>query len=499
MVLWAKAFGGSGGESAFSSALISNGKILIAGSTTSFGLNYPDFLLIMLQPDGSVSWAKTYAGSMYDYPYSVIPNPYSGGFTIAGCMNFRGRGYDDICVMDLLPDGSVNWERVFWGSDHDVARAVVRSADGGFLIGGMTRNFLARSYDLVILKLSSDAQLLWSRILRGIGFSDDRIYSLIPTSDSGVIAVGWGSNGAVGGYDIIVLKIAQNGSMVWGKYIGTPGFDYGWSGVKTDDGGLMLLASTDGSGAGGADILILKLSPDGSPEWAKTIGGPANDYGWSMIRTNDSGYAIIGQTESFGAGGADLLLLKLGPDLSLAWASTYGTSRRDVGSSLVQLPDESLVLFATTDIGNYNHDYLVMRVEPSGGYPGCLSPCTPTTSYASLGVSPISPDSLQSFTPNVLDTLPAATDQNPSVTNVCEPVYEEINETQSDPGIPMVCLSLSGGILIRSYLETDISIYSSDGRLSYSGNLKKGESRISLGKGVYFWRAGVYRGKAVVW
>ena len=43
--------------------------------------------------------------------------------------------------------------------------------------------------------------------------------------------------------------------------------------------------------------------------------------------------------------------------------------------------------------------------------------------------------------------------------------------------------------------------YPADGRLVYAGELKKGENRISLGQGVYMWRAGdhgEFKGKAVV-
>jgi hypothetical protein len=43
-----------------------------------------------------------------------------------------------------------------------------------------------------------------------------------------------------------------------------------------------------------------------------------------------------------------------------------------------------------------------------------------------------------------------------------------------------------------------MSIYSPDGRLVYSGQLREGLNRITLGQGVYLWRAGGYRGKVAV-
>ncbi|MGC8894017.1 MAG: T9SS type A sorting domain-containing protein, partial [candidate division WOR-3 bacterium] len=62
----------------------------------------------------------------------------------------------------------------------------------------------------------------------------------------------------------------------------------------------------------------------------------------------------------------------------------------------------------------------------------------------------------------------------------------------------ITCSPVSGGLVFNSKAELGIRIYSADGRLAYSGNLEKGQNRISLGPGVYLWRAGQYRGKAVV-
>ncbi|MGC8894784.1 MAG: TolB family protein [candidate division WOR-3 bacterium] len=57
---------------------------------------------------------------------------------------------------------------------------------------------------------------------------------------------------------------------------------------------------------------------------------------------------------------------------------------------------------------------------------------------------------------------------------------------------------LPSGLLFLSHDDLPLRIYSADGHLAYSGELKKGENRISLETGVYFWIAGPYKGKAVI-
>ena len=48
-----------------------------------------------------------------------------------------------------------------------------------------------------------------------------------------------------------------------------------------------------------------------SPSFCKAIGGPGGEMGNSLIQTSDSGYAIAGSTNSFGAGKADVYVVKL--------------------------------------------------------------------------------------------------------------------------------------------------------------------------------------------
>jgi len=65
------------------------------------------------------------------------------------------------------------------------------------------------------------------------------------------------------------------------------------------------------------------------------------------------------------------------------------------------------------------------------------------------------------------------------------------------PGNRLTCSPLSGGLVFSAPADL-IKIYSVDGRIAYSGQLRQGENRISLGRGVYLWQAGTYRGKAAV-
>ena len=85
----------------------------------------------------------------------------------------------------------------------------------------------------------------------------------------------------------------------------------GYAVQQTSDGGYVIVGSSTSYGAGGADLWILKLDVEGEFMWSKTYGGQGNDIGKDIIQTSDGGYIITGYTKSYSSGGdSDLWLIK---------------------------------------------------------------------------------------------------------------------------------------------------------------------------------------------
>ncbi len=62
--------------------------------------------------------------------------------------------------------------------------------------------------------------------------------------------------------------------------------------------------------AGSYDFWLVKTDANGNAQRNKTYGGTNSDLAHALVHTSDDGYALVGKTESFGAGGGDFWLVK---------------------------------------------------------------------------------------------------------------------------------------------------------------------------------------------
>jgi hypothetical protein len=159
-----------------------------------------------------------------------------------------------------------------------------------------------------LIKVDANGNIRWNKTFRGGGSTLG--YSVQQTRDGGYIITG--ETLSYGGYDVYLIKVDANGNMQWSKTFGGARDDRGYSVQQTSDGGYIIVGETRSYGAGLKDVYLIKVDANGNMQWNKTFGGQGWDAGYSVQQTSDGGYIIVGYTTSYGAGGSDVYLIKLG-------------------------------------------------------------------------------------------------------------------------------------------------------------------------------------------
>jgi predicted GH43/DUF377 family glycosyl hydrolase len=330
---WQRTYGGTGFDNAFSVIQTSDRGYAMTGETSSFGAGSNDFWLVKTDSMGNEQWNRTYGGTNKDFAYCVIQTK-DGGFAMAGCTWSFGAGPGDFWLVKTDALGNEQWNKTYGGTSDDDARCVIQTSDGGYAIVGYTYSFADGGNDFWLVKTDENGTMQWSKTYGG--GNDDLAYCVVQTSDGGYAVAGTTYSFGAGDHDFWLVKTEADGSMLWNRTYGGTGADWALSVIQTSDRGYTLVGATGSFGAGSNDFWFVKTDTTGNMQWNQTYGGTGDEEAWSVLETRCGGYAIAGETSSFGAGGYDAWLVQTDAEGSVMWNSTYGGTSHDRACSMVQ-------------------------------------------------------------------------------------------------------------------------------------------------------------------
>jgi hypothetical protein len=440
-----------GGTSASSVQQTSDGGYIVAGYTSSFGAGGWDIFLIKTDANGNVQWAKTYGGTRNDRAYSVQQTS-DGGYILAGLTYSFGVDSGDIFLIKTDANGNVQWAKTYGGTRYDLALSVQQTSDGGYIVAGGTESFGWSNDAFFLIKTDANGNVIWAKTYDEGTFH--RAFSVQQTSDGGYIVAGW----TYSWYNyIFLIKTDANGNRIWAKTYGGTDDDWATSVQQTSDGGYIMAGITSSFGAGDYDIFLIKTDANGNVQWAKTYGGTDDDRAYSVQQTSDGGYIVAGRTWSFGVGG-DIFLIKTDANGNIQWAKTYGGIYGDWAYSVQQTSDGGYIVAGGTVSFGVGGAFLV-KTDANGNIGSCsiVQNVSPTVTTPSLTVATRSP-SVPSASPTVYSVSPTVT--SPALT-VSEPCPLSISEfCQPASGI---ITPYKGGIKVRGSGEFEVKVYNVSG------------------------------------
>ncbi|TVZ56437.1 hypothetical protein OD91_1722 [Lutibacter sp. Hel_I_33_5] len=334
-----------------------------------------DFWLLKFSTLNQPQWNKTYGGTNDDRGSDIIQTK-DGGFAILGYSKSADKdvalnaGFKDYWVAKLNSSGTILWQKSFGFSGNDAGISLIETSDNGFLITGVLdvsasngqgNSKIARRHaggDYWAIKLTANGEKKWSKFYGG-SFTDTP-YGVVETDDAGFIMVGSSDSNDVdikankGTYDFWVIKVANDGTLIWEKSFGGSEIDEARAITKTHDGNYLIVGDTRSSdqdvstNKGGADLWVIKIDLDGKIIWEKSFGGSSFDVGRGVRKTQDNGFIISGSSRSsdnklINNGQNDALVLKIDSNGNLVWSTTVGGFEIDFAYDATELNNGTII------------------------------------------------------------------------------------------------------------------------------------------------------------
>ena len=262
---------------------------------------------------------------------------------------------DDVLVIKVSPQGSLNWKKSFGISGFKGAGYCIIEVDDGYVLGGALYDSTVERTQRFLAKLSLSGSLMWERYLQSEGIGGIR--GIDKTSDGNLVLTGY-----LNALDLeenrgfifiseesegFVIKVDPEGNTIWEESLPVP---QGTKVRQIDDGYAIISCSwqTSSEGVENQQFTLIKLDLNGNLVWEKHLGGPGNDHLYDFDVTVDGGFILGGHTLSYGVENWDYLLMRVDGNGNELWHKTFGQPR---GYNPQYIHDEAYGVRQTMDGG----------------------------------------------------------------------------------------------------------------------------------------------------
>lgn len=291
------------------------------------------------------TFCTSFGSSGAERAYSV-KQTYDHGYVLCGV------AANDVYVMKMDSALNMQWEKKYGGASIDVGYSIVQTFDSGYAVAGYATSLVSgMNRDVYVIRLDQQGNLLWTRTVGGV--QNDGAFSIVQTTDSGFVVGGYTGNFGPNPVNNYLVKLTKTGTVQWQSTVGGMHQDYGYAAIQTADGGYAMAGSWAPNTLG-MDMYISRFNATGTLAWTRTIGDHYNapDVAYSIVQMPDGGFAMAGFTQSWGAGANDLYIVRLDPGGNMIWSRTIGGTGAEC-TTAVSLTDPRPVSMQRTSDGGF--------------------------------------------------------------------------------------------------------------------------------------------------
>ncbi len=287
-------------------AIDQGGNLLL--STVHFSSGYVP-LLIKLNDQGDVLWTMTRTESSWAGNTACAIDGYYFTQTLQGSDDVGPKGI----VSKVGFDGTTIWSKHFGAGTYDrLTKILVLSSSEPVVAGYSQVTTPDTLQGFTMTKLHSDGSHAWSFIypadIAVIDMVEDYVGNLILTG-TGYGNTDWG----FGSTEMVLIKLSSDGELIWAREYGGYTYDEGFT-VHIGKNNNYVMCAEPESFSSKSQASLISTSVDGDFQWMKLYGDTAaGSFPFGAVQNGDSGFTIFGINASYW-GSAPLYLTRTGPD-----------------------------------------------------------------------------------------------------------------------------------------------------------------------------------------
>lgn len=377
----------------FGTLLLGNDEFTSAGNQDAY--------LAKLNAQGQVLWGYAFGGNGADEALGVASDA-QGNCYVTGLLGstnvsisdqtISSSGGYDVFVLKFDPNGVLLWSRIYGGNSNDIGRAIAVNNDGNISVSGSFQGIMnvgstplvsTALIDAFAFQLDPDGNALWATAINGPNLVEARGLAVDHNGHTyisgdflgGSVSAGEFSQLGQGSYDIFIVKINDEGTVLQLQVFGNTGADSAVALATDALGNLFMAGYFEGSVAfgematvtsnGNRDMVIVKFNHNGIALWAQNVGVSGNDIAYALDTDAQENCYFTGlfsgtvQAGDFELSGGGTMVAKLNPNGEYLWALRFADPNVDNGGRGIVANDSGGLAI----IGNFIQPFTIGGIE----------------------------------------------------------------------------------------------------------------------------------------
>jgi hypothetical protein len=329
-----------------------------------------DMVVYKFNPNGEEMWQTQWGGEFQEKAFIVVVNEpvvYVGGLAHTAMAMIEA----DMALLALdSASGEILWTFT-WGQGfgYEELDGLVVDGEDIFISGWTTSE--TTGGDLAIHRLRRDGSVVWTQTWGTEGFDSADGQMVVDESSIYVSGRVEGENMLWGGDAALVQFDRQSGAYLAHTTWGGPSFDDGF-GMTSDGEALYMVGLTIAQGNG--QIFVLKYTKTLELEWERLWGGAKGESARVLEVDPEGNILVAGSTLSQGAGSDDVALLCYNPKGDLLWEAVWGGPRQEAIHGLAIAGEYVYLAGNTESFGAGMDDDLLIKVgRREGQFPPVIA------------------------------------------------------------------------------------------------------------------------------